>query len=175
MSSDLAIQFRDAMVADRVRVKEFVYTIHIQESVRNEIELKNQTDDLLTDFPNLVSDELFTDASSFTRLATDSEGNIVGCAGLLDEKDDPRKSKLSFFYVSRSHRRRGIGQQLLRELLVEAKQRGVKEVSLVTMREVFETAIQLYSRFGFVVVKEYPWATYTGVDMTLSMDQLQLI
>ena len=44
-SSTGVISFRDAIVTDRQAVRDHVYTIHLKESVRNETELKNQTED----------------------------------------------------------------------------------------------------------------------------------
>lgn len=175
---------RYATISDRESIQTFVHTTHIQESVRNEIELKNQTDDLLTDFPSLVSDDLFMISISQTRIAVDDEGTIIGAAGLINDDDDSAdnagstvfsskicKCKLSFFFVSKLYRKQGIGRQLLKTLLFDAKQRGVAEVSLLTLRDVYDDAIRLYSKFGFVIVRELQLATYVGVDMVLMMDR----
>jgi putative acetyltransferase len=71
---------------------------------------------------------------------------IVGCAGLYPLT--PRRAELGKMYIECSARGRGLGRQLLENMLVAARQNGFAEVWLETSSSLIG-AITLYRQFGF--------------------------
>ena len=71
---------------------------------------------------------------------------IVGCAGLLPLT--PRRVELGKMYLELSARGRGLGRQLLENMLFAARRNGFAEVWLETSSTLTE-AITLYRQFGF--------------------------
>lgn len=51
--------------------------------------------------------------------------------------------------VSPDHRRKGIGEKMLKRILLEAKERGCTSI-ILSVRESNQAAINLYTKFGFV-------------------------
>ena len=84
-------------------------------------------------------------------LLEDSEGNLLGTAGLypLDDK----KIELRKMYFDKSLRGRGLGKLILKRLIEEAKRRGFRQIYLET-NSVLKEAIHLYRKFGFEPVEE---------------------
>ena len=77
------------------------------------------------------------------------EGDIAcGIAGsLLDQKDATRAHLLSM-WTAPEHRRRGIGCQLVNEIISWARQRGARVLRLMVTSQ-NEPAILFYERLGF--------------------------
>ena len=71
---------------------------------------------------------------------------IVGCAGLFPLT--PRRVELGKMYLEFSARGRGLGRQLLENMLLAARRNGFAEVWLETSSTLTE-AITLYRQFGF--------------------------
>ncbi len=71
---------------------------------------------------------------------------VVGytCLWHLDDQ-----MEVANFAVSPDHRRRGVGQTIIKRILWEAKQRGCKSIVL-SVRESNKAAFNLYTKFGFV-------------------------
>jgi ribosomal-protein-alanine N-acetyltransferase len=55
------------------------------------------------------------------------------------------------FAVSPDHRGKGIGERIMKKILLEAKERGCKSI-ILSVRESNLPAIKLYTKFGFVEV-----------------------
>ena len=55
------------------------------------------------------------------------------------------------FAVSPDHRGKGIGERIMKRILLEAKERGCKSI-ILSVRESNLPAIKLYTKFGFVEV-----------------------
>jgi ribosomal-protein-alanine N-acetyltransferase len=55
------------------------------------------------------------------------------------------------FAVSPDHRKKGIGERIMKRILWEAKERGCKSI-ILSVRESNLPAIKLYTKFGFVEV-----------------------
>jgi ribosomal-protein-alanine N-acetyltransferase len=55
------------------------------------------------------------------------------------------------FAVSPDHRVKGIGERIMKRILLEAKERGCKSI-ILSVRESNLPAIKLYTKFGFVEV-----------------------
>jgi ribosomal-protein-alanine N-acetyltransferase len=76
------------------------------------------------------------------------EEKVVGytCLWHLDDQ-----LEIANFAVSPDHRRKKIGEKIMNRILMEAKERACKSIVL-SVRESNESAINLYSKFGFVEV-----------------------
>lgn len=79
-------------------------------------------------------------------VVTDAAGHIVGCAGL--RRLTNRRAELCKMYIEKPARGRGLGRQLLEDMLAAARRSGFAEVWLETNSILFE-AISLYTRYGF--------------------------
>lgn len=80
-------------------------------------------------------------------LVAEEEDKIVGFA--MGRSDKSRLSWLSFMGVSPSHRRRGIGRELVQKYVEESRLRGARKISLNTAPEL-EPAVKLYVDTGFI-------------------------
>lgn len=76
------------------------------------------------------------------------EERVIGytCLWHLDDQ-----MELANFAISPDHRRKGIAEKLMKRILVEAKEKGCKNIVL-SVRESNKAAINLYIKFGFVEV-----------------------
>jgi len=93
------------------------------------------------------------------RLSSDRERNfvgicddsIVGVVGFcFDKYCSPDILWLNWFYVHPNYRRRGIGRDLLKYVLDEARSLGVRKMYLDTSSDIsYAPAVALYERFGF--------------------------
>ncbi|HJQ48527.1 MAG TPA: GNAT family N-acetyltransferase [Amycolatopsis sp.] len=97
-------------------------------------------------------------------------GGIVGCGAL--KVLDPTHAEIKSMRTSGAHRGRGVGSQVLRHLIAEARARGFSRLSLETgSMEFFAPARALYVKHGF----EYcpPFGDYredpNSVFMTLEL------
>ena len=84
-------------------------------------------------------------------------GELLGCCALKEL--DAAHGEVKSMRTADAHQRRGVGAQLLRHLLAQARARGYRRLSLETgSAEAFAPARRLYERHGF----EYcgPFADY---------------
>lgn len=77
------------------------------------------------------------------------EGSIlVGCGALKEL--DAEHAELKSMRTAPSHLKQGIASRLLEHILMEARQRGFRRISLETgSYEAFKPARKLYEKFGF--------------------------
>ena len=80
-------------------------------------------------------------------LAAEEDGEIVGFA--MGRTDKSGLSWLGFMGVSPTHRRGGIGRELIQRYIYESRVRGAHKVSLNTAPEL-KSAVKLYVDMGFV-------------------------
>ena len=62
--------------------------------------------------------------------------------------EDKQHAFLGFMYVSPNYRGKGINQQVIQELIIWAKSKGLKEVAL-TVYDKNDSAIRAYEKIGF--------------------------
>ena len=76
------------------------------------------------------------------------EEKVVGYTCLWHLED---QLEVANFAVSPDYRSKGIGEKLMKRILSEAKERACKSI-ILSVRESNKTAINLYTKFGFVEV-----------------------
>jgi ribosomal protein S18 acetylase RimI-like enzyme len=83
----------------------------------------------------------------FTRVATGDEA--LGFASFGSDADDESRGHLFSLYVSPESAGKGVGSELLNEVISELDKIGKPEITLWVFKE-NPTAIGLYRKFGFV-------------------------
>ncbi|UNK58327.1 GNAT family N-acetyltransferase [Pseudoxanthomonas daejeonensis] len=87
-------------------------------------------------------------ASDITFWSAREDGALVGCAALREI--DGWHGEIKSMRTAAAHRRRGVAEALLRQVIDEAVQRGYRRLSLETgTQPEFAPARALYARFGF--------------------------
>jgi ribosomal protein S18 acetylase RimI-like enzyme len=79
-------------------------------------------------------------------------GEVAGTLALIHE--DERTARIRWFLLDRALRGRGLGRQLLEELIAEADATGYELIRLETFSEL-TAAARLYRSFGFDVVRSH--------------------
>lgn len=82
-------------------------------------------------------------------LAIDDTGHAVGTATGFVADDDPGTTHLVAMYVGAAARRQGVGEELVRAVIAEARAAGARRVRLHVV-ETNPGAERLYVRCGFV-------------------------
>jgi len=109
---------------------------------------------ILANDPDLddLEQNYFRDGGHFEVLE-DATQRIVGCAGLRPLNS--ARAELCKMYIEKSARGRGLGRQLLENLLAAARRRRFAEVWLET-NSVLAEAIGLYTKYGFQPIDSDP-------------------
>ncbi|HEY3937334.1 MAG TPA: GNAT family N-acetyltransferase [Bryobacteraceae bacterium] len=100
-------------------------------------------------------------------LAT-SNGNPAGCVDL--HQIDRDICEMKRLYVRPDFRGKGLGRELAKRVIAEARQIGYKYLRLDTVEPVMKTAVAMYRQFGF---REIPSYRQNPIDGALYME-LQL-
>ncbi|HEX3740631.1 MAG TPA: GNAT family N-acetyltransferase [Terriglobales bacterium] len=100
-------------------------------------------------------------------LAT-SNGNPAGCVAL--HQIDRDICEMKRLYVRPDFRGKGLGRELAKRVIAEARQIGYKYLRLDTVEPVMKTAVAMYRQFGF---REIPSYRQNPIDGALYME-LQL-
>lgn len=88
-----------------------------------------------------------TEAGAVLFSVTDEDG-VLGIGAL--KEIGPGHGEIKSMHVAAEARGRGISKALLAALLAEAKDQGLRQVSLETgSQDVFQAALRLYETFGF--------------------------
>jgi putative acetyltransferase len=101
------------------------------------------------EIPDIVHYDQFYENDSVLpvlKVATTMDDKVVACAGL---KPDNRGVYLSRIYVAKSHRRQGLAQNLINDLMDSANAQDIHYVHLWT-DTLFHDAHKLYERLEFV-------------------------
>lgn len=98
------------------------------------------------------------------------DGNaLMGCGAL--KQLDATHAELKSMRTATAHLRKGVAANLLRHILVEAKQRGYQKISLETgAMDYFKPAHRLYSSFGFIECQ--PFSDYQEDPNSVFMTKL---
>jgi putative acetyltransferase len=100
-------------------------------------------------------------------LAT-SNGDLAGCVAL--HKIDRDICEMKRLYVRPHFRGKGLGRELAKRVIAEARQIGYKYLRLDTVEPVMKTAVAMYRQLGF---REIPPYRQNPIDGALYME-LQL-
>jgi ribosomal protein S18 acetylase RimI-like enzyme len=82
-------------------------------------------------------------------VAENENGDIIGVCEMLRQWGQPLNAFIHSFYIEESFRHRGIGKNLLENVIDILKKDGFKSVQL-TVDPDNKPALSLYRRFGFV-------------------------
>ena len=86
-----------------------------------------------------------------------ADGVLLGCAAV--KQLDPGHGEVKSMRTAAAHQRKGVAHGLMEHVLIQAKLRGYRRLSLETgSPEVFAPARSLYARFGFQLCG--PFADY---------------
>ncbi len=103
-------------------------------------------------------------------VALDEDGAPIGYGGLLTVLDEGQITNIA---VHPEHRKKGVGNAILKEMVSESKARGIRELSL-EVRQSNLPAKALYQSHGFEIagVRKgfYRHPTEDGLVMILSLD-----
>ena len=105
-----------------------------------------------------IDDELediarkYTDPEGELLVAVDTEGNVCGMIAYHRHSED--RCEMKRLYVRPEFRGEKLGEQLIKEILERAKQKGYKEMVLDTIVPL-QSAIRLYRKFGFTECEPY--------------------
>ena len=98
------------------------------------------------------------------------DGAVRGCLGLTDQGDG--LGRLRWFVLEQSLRRRGLGRQLVSELLATARAQRLRRLELETFSALTEAA-RLYRSVGFRLTWERPRSDW-GVPIVYQHYALEL-
>jgi len=101
-----------------------------------------------------------------------TDGRLVGCCAL--KQLEAGHAEVKSMRVARDQRAQGLGSTLVRHLIAQARERGIRRLSLETgAMPFFEPARRLYRRHGFIDCE--PFGSYepdpNSVFMTREIDQ----
>lgn len=80
------------------------------------------------------------------------DGNLAGCIGL--RKIDKENCEMKRLYVRPEFRGRRIGNELVRQIIKDAKEIGYSHMLLDTL-PFLESAVRMYKSFGFYEIASY--------------------
>jgi ribosomal protein S18 acetylase RimI-like enzyme len=88
------------------------------------------------------------------------------------KKIDDRVYKIRKMYVSKPHRKKGYGKEILSNLLEIAQRKGAKTVVLETSASM-TAAISLYKKFGFIESEKKPISPRCNITMIKKIDHIK--
>jgi ribosomal protein S18 acetylase RimI-like enzyme len=92
-------------------------------------------------------------------LIAKSSGKVCGCVALRNFDDQVCEMKR--LYVKPEFRKIGLGKDLVKRIISEAKKRGYKFMRLDTLATM-QSAIKLYESFGFYEIPAYTFNPISG-------------
>lgn len=102
---------------------------------------------------------------------------LVGCGALKEL--DPRHGEVKSMHTAAKHRGRGVGLQVLKQIVAQARLRSYRRLSLETgSMEAFAAARALYAGFGFKECPPFgnykldPNSVFMTFDLTASSPQV---
>lgn len=98
--------------------------------------------------PSATKEELFKDESVKAVLVVAQDEQLLATASLQIHSDNPKAAQIRWVATEKNHRREGLAQALVIELLLTAAKDGCAEVWLKTTTDLMG-AIALYKKLGF--------------------------
>ncbi len=137
----------------KLLIGEYIRSLHIDLSFQD-------IDNELQSFPHNYDDP---DAAF---LIAKHENIICGCVGL--KKIDTNICEMKRLYVRDEYKGHGIGKELIKRILEEAKNKGYKKMRLDTLKEM-KKAQELYRQFSFYEIEPY---VYNPIEGTVFMEKI---
>lgn len=167
----MMVEIRLATEDDIDAIKEFHINNHLEETCHFPGEREHQVGDSLCDFPQLYSKEVFSKGNFWVASPSASDHDIIGCIGMLPDKDESNVSWLNTLSVTEEMRGKQIGSKLMKVALDTVKPSNI--VRLVTLgghsegKDVMGGARYLYEKNGFKVykVEKVKYGDETTIDM----------
>ncbi len=100
-----------------------------------------------------------------TRLATSSDGAVVGFATGVPHTDSALELELDDLFVDPGHRRRGIARALVADLAASARRNGITHIEVTAIPH----ADHFYREVGFVVIGHADTEFASGARMRLEI------
>lgn len=165
-----------AEASHQSQVRDFVIRIHIELSGYNDVAKEHQLADLESDFPELYLPDNWEDSVCWMLL--DSTGHLVGCLGIKHHSF--QITEISYFFLEAGVRGLGLGKALLKHVLRWIVENSIaindhdsdyrySKVRLLTLRGIYDTAIKLYEKEGFVVFDEMENSLFKVVYLELDL------
>lgn len=166
------IKLRPAESTEMYSVSAFVRRVHLEATCYNEEVLQQQTLDITSDFPELFSEEAWRESKCW--ICCSKDNSILGALGVKHKSD--QTLEISYFYVDKDHRKKGIGTSLLQTAIhwsrclgrVASAPFNYNKVVLYTLG-MLEDAISLYQEVGFMVYDRKPSTFFELVFMELQL------
>ncbi len=94
-----------------------------------------------------------------------ADQGAVGAVGLrpLESRGSTRRCEMKRLYVRPNYRKRGVGQQLVRRIITEAKEMGYLAMRFDTLPSM-RSAREIYGAYGFVPVENYNDSPLDGIE-----------
>jgi putative acetyltransferase len=132
------ITMRSATNADAEAVRYLIFSVLREYGLEPD---PNGTDADLTDI-----ETNYTQRGGLFEVLENTDGEIVGTVGLVPISEEA--VELRKMYFARELRGRGLGKQVLQQMIWTARQLNFKKIYLET-NSVLTEAIELYKKFGF--------------------------
>jgi predicted esterase/GNAT superfamily N-acetyltransferase len=149
---------RPLALSDLDALRAFVFQSHVDRSAYDAASRAAQTEDLPTDFPDLLTPASFAALSLGAWGVEDEQGALIGASG-LKRGAEPAEMWLSYLFVSQARERAGLGRALLRAAVAQAQAlagAAGARLRLLTLEGTYAAAVRLYEREGFALYKRVP-------------------
>ena len=151
-------------LTDLDALRAFVFLNHVERSSYDAASRAAQTDDLPTDFPDLLTPGAFEALSLGAWGVRDAQGALIGASG-LKRGADAAEMWLSYLFVAQHAERAGLGRALLRAAAARAQAlagTAGARLCLLTLEGTYAAAVRLYESEGFALTKRVPPSAGAG-------------
>ncbi len=132
--------------------------------------LKYEPDGLQSDTRN-IRQTYYKDGGFFW--VVKDEVSIVGSIALKILNQENRIGEIKRFFVLPSAQNSGLGTKLMKKLIIEAQESGIKRLRLDTMKKSVN-ALSLFKKFGFREIEKYNDNDLAEIFMELRFSGVQL-
>jgi len=159
---------RVATAEDRGRIAQHVLKNYLTLVEHDPFEWLHQIKAATHSFPHLFDNALFSEG---LHLIYEKNNTIIATAGLVPVHDQysETKWKMVSVYVDKEYRGRSIGENLVREIIKHARDRGIKYLTLITLPLHMPEAGKLYTKVGFVFKNELQASKLAGTNQPRNM------
>ncbi len=145
------------LLSKREEIRRLEVRCHLDTSGYDIVSLNHQIGDLVTDFPALYDDKIFSQHTIIVAMARNDEGEetVAGFVGLTSDEDDSSIVWLVFITVHPDYRRQGIAAKLLDSAISTfIEKRTFTKMRLLTLRGLMYPGCRLYQSRGFRIYQQ---------------------